>query len=164
MRTASPIAAIVWRRLRPTPPEIWPSQWIWKLQGPPSPPAWLAVYTADSSGNLTTNSTSQNMLTAEVGEVNDMATSPAGDLLAVAGDGGLQVFFFDGSKPITAYTGFLAVHNISQIFWDNHNHLYGVSPSGGLLYVFTVTKTSYKQAPGFPHSLINPKATAVLSK
>jgi hypothetical protein len=132
--------------------------------GPPSPPAWLGVYTADSAGNLITNSTSDNMLTAEVGEVNNMSISPAGDLLAVAGVNGLQVFFFNGSKPITAYTGFLAVHNISQLFWDNHNHLYGVSPSGGLLYVFTITKTGYKQAPGSPHSLTNPKAIAVLSK
>lgn len=132
--------------------------------GPPSPPEWLAVYTADSSGNLTTNSTSQNMLTSEVGNVNDMAASPAGDLLAVAGDAGLQVFFFNGSKPITAYTGFIAQHNISQILWDNHNHLYGVSPSSGRLYVFTVTKTGYKQAPGSPHLLTNPKAITVLSK
>lgn len=74
----------------------------------------------------------------------------------------MQVFFFDGSKPITAYTGFLAAHNISQLFWDTHNHLYGVSPSGGLLYVFTVTKTGYKQAPGSPHSLTNRKAISVL--
>jgi hypothetical protein len=135
-----------------------------ETSGPPSPPAWLAVYTADSSGNLTTNSTSQNMLTAEVGAVNDMATSPAGDLLAVAGEGGLQVLFFNGSKQITAYTGSLAVHNISQLFWDTHNHLYGVSASSGLLYVFTVTKTGYKQAPGSPYSLTNPKAITVLSK
>jgi hypothetical protein len=132
--------------------------------GPPSPPAWLGVYTADSAGNLTTNSTSENMLTAEVGAVNAMAISPAGDLLAVAGADGLQVFFFNGSRPITAYTGFLAVHNISQLFWDTHNHLYGVSPSGGLLYVFTVTKTGYKQAPGSPHSLTNPTDITVLSK
>jgi hypothetical protein len=131
--------------------------------GPPSPPAWLGVYTADSSGNLTTNSTSENMITAEVGAVNAMAASPAGNLLAVAGTAGLQVFFFNGNQPITAYTGFIAEHNISQIFWDNHNHLYGISPSG-LLYVYTVTKTGYKQAPGSPHSLANPLALSVLSK
>jgi hypothetical protein len=109
------MAAIVWKRLRLTLPETWPSQWIWRLRDRRALPR-LAVYTADSAGNLTTNSTSENMLTAEVDAVNDMATSPAGDLLAVAGEDGLQVFFFNGSKPITAYTGFLAVHNISQLF------------------------------------------------
>jgi hypothetical protein len=132
--------------------------------GPPSPPAWLAVYTADSSGNLTTNSTYQNMLTSEVGNVNAMSASPAGNLLAVAGDAGLQVFFLNGSKQIAAYTGFLAEHNISQVFWDNHNHLYGISSASGRLYVFTVTTTGYKQAPGSPHLLTNPRALSVLSK
>lgn len=132
--------------------------------GPPSPPAAMAVYTADSSGNLTTKSTYQNMVTSEVGNVNAMAASPAGNLLAVGGDAGLQVFFFNGSNPITAYTGFLAQHNISQVFWDNHNHLYGISSSSGRLYVFTVTTTGYKQAPGSPHLLTSPRALAVVSK
>jgi hypothetical protein len=135
-----------------------------ETSGPPSPPAWLAVYTADGSGNLTTNSTYQNMPTAAVGWLNDIVASPSGNLLAVAGSGGLQVFHFNGSNPITAYTGLLATHNITQIFWDAHNHLYGLSPSSGRLYVFTVTSTGYKQAPGSPHSITNPKAITVLSK
>jgi len=128
------------------------------------PPVQLGVYTADSSGNLTTNSTYQNMPSTAVGFVNDMATSPSGNLLAVAGSGGLQVFHFNGSNPITPYTGLLATHNITQIRWDSHKHLYGVSPSSGRLYVFTVTSTGYKQAPGSPHSITNPKAITVLSK
>lgn len=132
-----------------------------------NPPPQLAVYTADSAGNLTTNSTSQNMPSTSVGTglgtVLDMRVSPAGNLLAVAGEDGLQVFHFNGSHQITPYTGLLAVHPISQVFWDNHNHLYGISPSG-LLYVFTVTTTGHKQAPGSPHALANPQDLAVLSK
>jgi hypothetical protein len=131
---------------------------------PPSPPASLAVYTADSSGNLGTNSTYENMVTAEVGNVYAMSASPAGNLLAVGGSAGLQVFFLNGSNPITAFTGFIAEHNISQVFWDNYNHLYAISFASGRLYVFTVTHTGYKQAPGSPHFLANPLALTVLSK
>jgi hypothetical protein len=50
----------------PSPTGLFDSypQEIWRLRAP-SPPAWLTVYTADSSSNLTTNSTSENILTAE---------------------------------------------------------------------------------------------------
>ncbi len=131
---------------------------------PPGPPAWLGVYTADSSGNLSTNSTSQNMPKAAVGDLHQMATSPAGNLLAIGGQSGLQVFHFNGSNPITPYTGLLAVHEISRLNWDTHNHLYAISPSGGRLYSFTVTPTGHKQDPGSPYLVPNPVAITVLSK
>ena len=130
---------------------------------PPSPPVWLAVYTADSSGNLTTNSTYQNMPTASVGWLDYIAASPAGNLLALGGTSGLQVFHFNGSNPITTYTGLLAVHELSRLAWDTHNHLYGISPSGRL-YAFQVTTTGYKQASGSPYSISSPQAITVLSK
>jgi hypothetical protein len=130
---------------------------------PPSPPVWLAVYTADSSGNLTTNSTYQNMPTASVGWLDYIAASPAGNLLALGGTSGLQVFYFNGSNPITLYTGLLAVHELSRLAWDTHNHLYGISPSGRL-YAFKVTTTGQKQASGSPYSISNPLAITVLSK
>jgi len=130
---------------------------------PPSPPVWLAVYTADSSGNLTTNSTYQNMPTASVGWLDYIAASPAGNLLALGGTSGLQVFHFNGSNPITPYTGLLAVHELSKLAWDKHNHLYGISPSGRL-YSFTVTTTGHKQASGSPYTISDPQAITVLSK
>ena len=130
---------------------------------PPSPPVWLAVYTADSSGNLTTNSTYQNMPTALVGWLDSIAASPAGNLLALGGTSGLQVFHFNGSNPITHYTGLLAVHELSKLAWDTHDHLYGISPSGRL-YAFKITTTGYKQALGSPYSISSPQAIAVLSK
>lgn len=140
------------------------SMYLETMAHPPIPPAQLGVYTADSSGNLTTNSTAQNMPTTAVGTINDMRVSPSGNLLAVAGESGLQVFHFNGSNPITAYTGLLATHPISEIFWDTHNHLYGISRESGRLYVFTVTPTGHKQAPGSPHTLASPQGLAVLSK
>jgi hypothetical protein len=122
------------------------------------------VYTADSSGNLTTKGTSQNMPTASVGWLNDMKTSPAGNLLALGGTSGLQVFHFNGSNPITPYTGLLATHELSHLAWDNHNHLYGISQPSGRLYAFRVTTTGYKKASGSPYSISTPQAITVLSK
>jgi hypothetical protein len=131
----------------------------------------LAVYTADSSGNLTTSSTYLNMpKTAVVPtsggtySVNDYWMSPSGRLLAVAGPLGLQVFHFNGGNPITHYTGLLTNNSIDQVFWDNANHLYAISGKAGKLYVFTVTPTSVSQAPGSPHSIARIANLIVLPK
>jgi hypothetical protein len=130
---------------------------------PPGPPAWLGVYTVEGSGNLTTKSTSANMPTAAVGTVHQMVASPAGNLLAIGGSSGLQIFHFNDSNPITPYTSLLATHELNQILWDSHDHLYGISRSGRL-YAFKITSTGHKQASGSPYSITNPMAITVLSK
>jgi hypothetical protein len=124
----------------------------------------LAVYTADSSGNLTTTSTASNMPTTSVKSVTDVWASPSGKLLAVAGTGGLQVFHFNGASPITKYTGLLTTDEIDQVFWDNDNHLYALSLSKGQLFVFTVTTTSHSQASGSPYAITSPRNIIVLPK
>ena len=98
-----------------------------------------------------------------VGGVFRLMGSPAGNLLAVAGEGGLQILHFNGSNPITLYTGLLATHSIQQILWDSHDHLYGIS-SSGRLYAFKITATGHKQAAGSPYAVTNPLAITVLSK
>jgi hypothetical protein len=40
---------------------------------------------------------------------------------------GLQVFHFNGASPITPYSKVLTAAAISQIHWDNSNHLYALS-------------------------------------
>lgn len=127
-------------------------------------PTQLAVYTASSTGNLTTSSTDANMPQTKVGTVNDISMSPAGNLLAVGGAKGLQVFHFNGAKPITTYTGLLTTDDVTQMFWDNDNHLYAVSPAAGKLFVFTVTPTSHSQAPASPHSITGAQNLIVLPK
>ena len=124
-------------------------------------PTQLSVYTADSSGNLTTESTSSNMPTVAVGNVNDLKMSASGKLLAVAGSAGLQVFHFNGANPVTRFTGLLTTDTVSQVAWDNMNHLYAVASAAGKLYVFTVTTTGVKQAPGSPYALTSPGYVAV---
>jgi hypothetical protein len=124
----------------------------------------LATYTADSSGNLTTPSTSGNMPGTAVGFVTNLSMSPSGKLLAVAGQSGLQIFHFNGNSPITAYTGLLTSNDIEQCFWDNANHLYAISQNTGKLYVFTVTPTGFSQATGSPYSIHAPANIIVQPK
>lgn len=121
----------------------------------------LAVYTADSSGNLTTHSTYQNMPYASVGSPSGMQMSPGGSMLAVSGLSGLQVFHAHGGNPITPYTGLIAAHTIWDLAWDTHNHLFAIG--SGRVNAFRVTSTGHKQAPGSPYA-INAVAIAVLSK
>lgn len=123
-----------------------------RTHNPAGPPV-LASFTADSSGNLATTNTYANMPAVAGLSVSDLKMSPSGKLLAVGQPGGLQVFHFNGNKPVTRYTGLLTKDDIDQCFWDNDNHLYGVSLGGGKLYVFTVTPTSATQAPGSPYTL-----------
>lgn len=127
-------------------------------------PTQLAVYTVTSNGDLTTTSTDANMPQTTVGSVYDIDMSPAGNLLAVGGAKGLQVFHFNGAKPITTYTGLLTSDEVTQMFWDNDNHLYAVSPSAGKLFVFTITPTNHTQAPGSPYSVKGAQDLIVLPK
>src|SRR5258708_2335522 len=117
------------------------------LAGPPQ----LAVYSQNTSGNLMTTSTSSNMPKTLTTIVNDLWMSPTGKLLAVGGSTGLQVFHFNGARPITHYTGLLTSDSIDQLFWDNANHLYAISRRYGSLHVYTVTPTTYSEAPGSPY-------------
>jgi hypothetical protein len=124
----------------------------------------LASYTADSSGNLTTKSTSANMPSVLVGTVNNYWMSPSGKYLAVSGSGGLQIFHFNGANPITKFTGLLTTNPVGQVFWDNSNHLYAISYSAGKLFVWTVTSTGVTRAPGSPHAITNAQNLIVLPK
>jgi hypothetical protein len=94
----------------------------------------------------------------------DLKMSPSGKLLAVAGGAGLQVFHFNGSNPITHYTNLLTGDQVDQAFWDNANHLYAISRSANKLFVFTITPTSVRQAPGSPYTITNPQDLTVLPK
>jgi hypothetical protein len=130
----------------------------------PDGPPQLATYTAEDSGNLKTMSTRENMPETAVKNVTDVAVSPSGKLLAVGGTAGLQIFHFNGSDPITPYTGRLTKDEVDQFFWDNDNHLYAISRSAGKLFVFTITPTSFSQAPGSPKTITNLQDIIVLPK
>src|SRR5579871_4855518 len=136
------------------------------LEQPANPPGCapgpiqVAVFTADASGNLATNSTYKDMPPTLVSSPYDMKMSPSGKLLAVGGTEGLQVFHFNGSGPVTKYTGLLVTDPITQMFWDNNNHLYAIS-SVGKLYVIAITPTRRAMAPGSPYSITGPQYVIV---
>jgi 6-phosphogluconolactonase (cycloisomerase 2 family) len=132
----------------------------WTTMGPYQ----LASYTVDSTGNLTTSSSYSNMPQTLVGTVNDYHISPSGKLLAIGGSSGLQLFHFNGANPITKYTKLLTTEPVTQIFWDNANHLYAISQEAGTLYVYTVTSTSVTAAPGSPYTIPGIEELIVLPK
>ena len=124
----------------------------------------LSVYTADSSGNLTTTSNISNMPYVAVGSVEDIWPSPSGNYLAVGGSAGLQLFHFNGASPITKFTGRLGSIQVDQVFWDNANHLYAISRNAGKLYVLTVVSTGVTLAPGSPYNITGLEYLIVLPK
>ena len=136
--------------------------------GPGAPPpslngkVALAVYTADSAGDLTSTSTFADMPQTAAGDV--LAISPSGKFLAAGGRSGLEVFHFNGADPITPFTGLLMNDPVDQISWDNDNNLYAISRSTSKLSVFTVTATSVTQAAGSPYTITNPMAVVVVPR
>jgi hypothetical protein len=124
-----------------------------------NPPVQLAAYTVNPDGSISTTDTDATMPTPSVdGGPLPSSMSPSGTLLAVAGPEGLQIFHFNGSSPITSFTGVLTTDSyISAMAWDNSDHLYVMDPGNnvtqGTLYVFTVTDSGATEAPGSPYTI-----------
>jgi hypothetical protein len=126
----------------------------------------IASYTESSSGSLSTNTPITKMPVTQVGDGTSitLSMSPSGALLAVTGDGGLEIFHFNGPLPATQFTGLLTKDGISQAFWDNANHLYAISNSAQKLYVYTATPTGVSQAAGSPYTIAKPANIIVQPK
>ena len=127
-------------------------------------PYFIASYTSDANGNLSTTSTYQNMpapVVAQNRDIRAMSISPDGKYVAVGADG-FEVMHFNGANPVTNFSGaFLAGHDIVKFGWDNVHHLYVLSAvnSGGTyttyLHIFNVTSTGVKEVSGSPHYIAN---------
>jgi hypothetical protein len=139
-----------------------------------APPVQLAAYTADANGELSTNDTYATMPATSISTPIDLEMSPTSTLLAVGGIGGLQIFHFNGGSSVTSFTSLLTTESIAQVAWDNSNHLYAITLTGGAygsnsvspgkLYVFTVTGTAATEAPGSPYTIASPVDMAVQSE
>ncbi|MFZ0515942.1 MAG: hypothetical protein WBG23_05170 [Acidobacteriaceae bacterium] len=128
-------------------------------------PLQLASFTINPvSGAISSSNTYSNMPIVQVANSGEgdfpadrpiaMAMSPAGNILAVAGQPGLQLFHFNGAAPPTAFGGLLdndVDSDFVQVAWDTKDHLYALNLSPGQLIVYTVTPTSSVQAPGSPY-------------
>jgi hypothetical protein len=124
----------------------------------------LAVYSVDSSGFLTTSSTVANMPQTNVGGMVELSLS--GKFLA-AGGSGLEIFHFNGTNPITPFTGLLTkdkIEQFGQMAWDNDDNLYALSQSTNKLSVFKVTATNAGSAPGSPYAITNPFGIAIVPR
>lgn len=119
-------------------------------------PARLATYTADATGKLTTASTYANMPTTAIVNPYDLKMAPSGQLVAIAGQEGLQVFRMNGANPITTFTPLLTTDPINMMFWDNNDHLYAISQKANRLHVFTITNSAYHEAAGSPYTINSP--------
>lgn len=128
-----------------------------QTQGTPQ----VASFTIAANGNLSSTNTSSNMPHTSVTNIGAVSMAPSGNLVAIGGTGGLQVFHFNGANPPTSFTPLLTTDTISAAYWDNNNHLFAISQTAGKLYVFNVTPTAYSAAPGSPYTVVDPQALAV---
>jgi hypothetical protein len=118
----------------------------------------MANYTINpSTGAIWSINTCADMVISWNGYPQSLSMSPSGKLVALASHSGLEVFHFNRAEPITRFTGQLQVaFNFDQVAWDHSNHLYALSYDSAQLFVYTITPSSFTEAPGSPYHL--PKA------
>jgi hypothetical protein len=138
--------------------------WAANPPGCSTAPQQIGSFTADASGNLTTTNTSSNMPSTVISNVSDMKISPAGNLLAVGGSNGIQIFHFNAADPPTSDTAALTSDPITQMFWDRFGHLYAISATAGKLHVFNVNAAVAQEAPGSPYPIDVPQYLAVQTR
>ncbi|MGA2534859.1 MAG: hypothetical protein ABSF53_02500 [Terracidiphilus sp.] len=108
--------------------------------------AKIASFTTDSNGTITQpNQFNVRTLSLPNGVVTAMSISPAGNLLAVGGPQGFQLFHFNGAAPVGYYTKDVLQpsKDFEEFVWDKSNHLFAVTSTG--LLVYNVTPTAYSE-------------------
>jgi hypothetical protein len=124
----------------------------------------LASYTVNSQGDLTSTNTYKNMPVIANGAY-DVKIDPTGNFVAVALATGVQVYHFNGAKPITPFTGVIATTNyIFQLGWDDHGHLYAQDGVSGEMHVYNVTSSKVEETKGSPTLVEIGQAFTVHSK
>jgi hypothetical protein len=118
-----------------------------------SPPPQLASYTINNStGDIVSTNAWNNMPTPAF-YPNVINMSPSGKFLAVAG-AGIEIYNFNGASPLTLASSMpIPARDFSQLAWDKNSHLYALDYETGNLYVYTITSTSIKAAPGSPYTI-----------
>jgi 6-phosphogluconolactonase (cycloisomerase 2 family) len=113
----------------------------------------IGTYKINSDGSLTfvQNSTMTLQLqSAACCGITGMNFDPAGQFLAVAGSGGIQMFQLNPGGTLTPLGGIQQPGpKYTSVAWDKDNHLYAISDSG--LYVFSVSQGVLTPASGSPH-------------
>jgi hypothetical protein len=116
-------------------------------------PLQIASYTVNQ-GNITSTNTYDNMpalINPAGGGSGNMQIDPTGNFLAIAVGTGVQVFHFNGAKPITPFTGVIGTSGfVSQVGWDNDGHLYALNAGEGQMHVYNVTAKKVEETAGSP--------------
>lgn len=115
----------------------------------------LASFTINNTtGSIASTNSYTNMPVVQ-GYPSTLGMSWAGNLLAVGGSAGLQLFHFNGAAPPTKDGNILVPNTqIDAIAWDKSNHLYALNYANSKLYVFNVSTTGVAtQAAGSPHTV-----------
>ena len=64
---------------------------------------------------------------------------------------GVQVYHFNGAKPITPFTWIIGTSGyVTQVAWDNYGHLYALNAGEGEMHVYNVTSAKVKETAGSP--------------
>lgn len=117
----------------------------------------LGVYTV--TGTPTTTSTYENMPVTSV-PVGTMSIDPTGSILAVGGQGGFQLYHFNGANPITQFSEQIETNDlIRNIGWDKGGHMYLLTDHS--IDIYNVNSTSYTELK--PWELTAPLGMIVLS-
>lgn len=116
-------------------------------------PAQLAVYTIAANGMLTTSSTSSNMPTISVGDLEgNVEFDPTGTYLAVPGSTGLQIYTFSNGTLTSAGTETIS-GGVQMVAWDTSGNVYALNTTSGQLYVYHTTNGVPAAVSGSPYSV-----------
>ncbi len=120
-----------------------------------SQPYQLETFAINSDGTLTAIATSQATTASNTGNGGPGAIAiqfdPTGTYLAVAGNGGVQIFAIDAGGNLSGVgTPQDAGVNFQNVAWDNSNHVFATS--NNQLYIWNATNGQLSPATGSPYS------------
>jgi hypothetical protein len=111
----------------------------------------LASYTVNSHGDTISTNTWENMPSL-LESAHQLKLDPTGKYLAVATGTGVQIFYFNGAKPISKFTEVVGTSGyIATMAWDGSGHLYAINGDSGKLHVYEGTTKSVKEVSGSPY-------------
>jgi hypothetical protein len=126
-------------------------------------PGQLGSYQINAQGSVSTTGTAENRPSTHIQSVFPLNMSPSGKLLAIGGEYGLEIYHFNGTKPITPFHTLLSttenVNNstVLALGWDNDNHLYAFAQAGlsdtTYMRVYTATPDEVEEAKGSPFAM-----------
>jgi hypothetical protein len=104
----------------------------------------LGTYTVNTSGTPSTTSNYETMPVTSGYAPYAMSIDPTGKILAVGGQGGFQLYHFNGANPITTYSGVIKTYDlIRTIAWDKSSHMYLLTDHS--VDIYNISTTSYTE-------------------